>query len=95
MRNLLALFGAAILTFAVLGWYLGWYKIQSEPAPAGHHNVNIDVNREKIAEDVHKGVQKGEEKVESILEKDKKKADTKPQSAAPSLLGAPQPVANE
>ena len=69
MRNLLALVAAATLTFVGLGWYLDWYKIRSDPGPAGHRNVNIDLNSPKIIEDVHKGVQRGEEKLQNVLEK--------------------------
>ena len=93
MRNLCAFIGAAILTFAGLGWYLDWYKVKSDPAPAGHHNVNIDINREKITEDV----QKGEEKLQGVLEKEKKKTEEKSQQAGHPVpgFGQPVPVPNE
>ena len=32
MRNILALVGAATLTFLGVGWYLGWYEIKNVPA---------------------------------------------------------------
>jgi hypothetical protein len=72
MRNLLAFSAAAALTFAGVGWYLGWYKVNSDSAPSGHRKVNIDFNSVKIVDDVEKGVQKGEEKLQGVLEKDKK-----------------------
>src|SRR5947208_2280392 len=31
MRNLLALLGAAVVAFAVVGWFLGWYQIKTTP----------------------------------------------------------------
>ena len=52
MRNLFALVGAAVVAFAVIGWFRGWYSFQSVPTAPGHYNVNIDVNREKITTDV-------------------------------------------
>jgi hypothetical protein len=70
MRNLLALFAFALLTFVAVGWYLDWYKIKADPAPAGHQNVTIDFNRDKIADDVQKGVKKSEEKLQGVLEKE-------------------------
>jgi hypothetical protein len=73
MRNILAFVGALVVTFAALGWYLDWYRIKRDPAPSGHQNLNIDLNSEKIVDDVHKGVQKGEEKLQNILESDKAK----------------------
>src|SRR3712207_7363770 len=38
VRNLLAFLAAAALTFAGLGWYLGWYKVHSASADAGHRS---------------------------------------------------------
>lgn len=68
MRNLLAFLATAALTFAGLGWYLDWYKIQATPSTTGHQNISIDINGKKITEDVHKGVQKGEEKLQKVLD---------------------------
>jgi hypothetical protein len=92
MRNLLALLAAAVLAFAIVGYYLNWYKVQSDPAPTGHHNVSIDINKAKIAEDVGKGVKKGEEKLEGVLEKDGNKANDPGKTATPPTTGnqAPQ-----
>ncbi len=58
MRNLLALVGLAVVVFAGLGWYLGWYSFQSETTSPGHRQIKIDVNTDKISKDVHKGEQK-------------------------------------
>jgi hypothetical protein len=66
MRNLLALGAAGVLGFAGIGWYLGWYKIQSTPAPDGHRTISIDVDTTKIKKDVNRG----EEKVHDYLSKD-------------------------
>jgi hypothetical protein len=81
MRNLLAFLAAAVLTFLGVGWYLDWYHVKSSPASAGHHRVDIDINGEKIVDDVHKGVEKGEKKLQNALEKDKK-ASTEPAAAS-------------
>src|SRR5262249_15784641 len=78
MRNLPAFLAAGILAFAGIGWYLDWYRIKSTPEPSGHHQLNIDVNKTKIVEDVHKGVQKGEEKLQDILEKNRNDEKNKP-----------------
>ena len=45
MRNILALLAAVVLLFAGVGWYRGWYHVQSSPALAGHHAVNIDIDK--------------------------------------------------
>ncbi len=90
MRNLLALLAVAALAFAGVGWYLDWYKIKTEPAPAGHHHVNIDFNGTKIKEDSQKGVQKVEERVQKILDKklsaDKGDADKAGPKSSPSAV---------
>jgi hypothetical protein len=66
MRNLLALVGAAVVTFAAAGWYLGWYKVQPTlSATAGHQSVNIDIDGKKVSADL----KTGEKKVEQALEK--------------------------
>ena len=52
MRNLLAFTAAVVLTVAGLGWYLGWYRVNSAPSANGHRNVNIDLNTDKITEDI-------------------------------------------
>ncbi len=76
MRILLALLAAAVLAFAGIGWYLGWYQIKSDPAASGHQNVNIDFNEAKILADV--------KKTRKVVEDMKKSADeaTAPDSAA-------------
>jgi len=68
MRNLLALLGAAIVTFAVAGWYLDWYKLRNNPADEGHHSVNIDINKAKIGQDL----QRGGERLHDAIEHTKK-----------------------
>jgi hypothetical protein len=55
MRNLLALFGALVVTFLVVGYFLGWYDIQSVPGAPGHHKVNIDIHGTKIRQDLNQG----------------------------------------
>jgi hypothetical protein len=65
MRNLLALLGAAVLTFVVVGWYLGWYSFAAAPGSSpGHESVTIDIDRKKIDADIHKGERKVEEALE-------------------------------
>jgi hypothetical protein len=71
MRNVLALVGAATVTFLVVGWYLGWYQVSSLPSPGGRQSLHVDINSEKITEDVRTGVEKGTEIVDNLREKAK------------------------
>src|SRR5438105_15240783 len=86
MRNLLALSAALVIAFAGIGWYRGWYKVETEPVQGGHQSVNIDFDRDKIVQDSEKGVKKVEEKLQNVLDhkqqddvpgNDAKKADIK------------------
>jgi hypothetical protein len=67
---MLAFLAAVVLTVAVLGWYLDWYKVGTHPAAEGHQNLSIDINTTKIGEDL----QKGEQNLQKILEKNAKQA---------------------
>ncbi|HEY1375923.1 MAG TPA: hypothetical protein VGF55_03980 [Gemmataceae bacterium] len=89
MRNLLALLGAALVTFLAIGWYLDWYHITPRAgATPGHRSVEIDINSKKIGEDVHKGVEAVEQKGHQLLDKDGKPvAATAP---APLVPGRPR-----
>src|SRR2546423_14969318 len=82
MRNLLALAAAALLVFAAVGWYLGWYTISSSSDESGHQKINIDLNRDKITEDVNKG----KAKLRGLLaSKDNQTQQTGTESSPPSL----------
>ena len=54
MRNLFALIGAAIVLFAGLGWYLGWYTFALEPSANGKQRIQLDVDTDKMTDDVGK-----------------------------------------
>jgi len=55
MKNLLALIGLVVVLVAGGGWYLGWYKLGTEPGGAGHRKIEVDLNTNKISEDLKKG----------------------------------------
>jgi hypothetical protein len=61
MRNLLALAAAIVVIIAVVGWYQGWYRVETEPAADGHREVTIDINGAKVGEDLNKGKAKVKE----------------------------------
>lgn len=68
MRNLLALFAAAILLFFGIGYYLNWYKIEKVETSTGREQISIDIDKKKIAADVHRGAERGADKVQKLLE---------------------------
>lgn len=87
MRNLLAFFAAVSLTVAGLGWYLGWYKVQSAPGQPGRRNVNIEVNTVKIGADI----QRGSERLQDLLNKDSKAKDGDKTKSAAGKEGRAEP----
>jgi len=80
MRNILALIGAAVVAFLVVGWYLGWYQIARIPSPGGKQAIHVDVNPDKITNDVKKAGEQGAEIVDQLRDKskDKPKQETGP-----------------
>jgi hypothetical protein len=48
MRNLFALIGALIVGLGVLGWYLGWYKVNFSKNPEGNIQIQTDVDTKKV-----------------------------------------------
>jgi hypothetical protein len=98
MRNLLAFAAALVLAFAGIGWYRGWYKVESEPTSPGHQSVNIDFNRYKIVEDSAQGVKKVEEKLQKVLNQKSDSAaadDQKANIKGAISLSPPQPGAKQ
>jgi hypothetical protein len=92
MRNLLALFAAALLTFVGVGWHLGWYQVRSVPADEGHRAMHIDIDNNKIGADL----KKGEEKVQEALEKNQARSGDKHLDGAKvDLPSMPVPVSND
>ena len=83
MRNLLALAALALLAFAVVGWYLGWYRLQTEPTGDGHRQVTIDIDGKKVGQDL----KRGEEKLHDLVEN---KGTTPAQPAAPGTAPGAQ-----
>jgi len=77
MRNFFALVGLAIVAFAGLGWYLDWYHLSRQPATTGTQRFQVDVNPNKIADDVKKGIEQGSEIVEKLR-------DEKAQNSSPA-----------
>lgn len=83
MRNLLALLGAALVVFAVVGWYRGWYQFETATGAGGQHDVKIEINGPKIEKDLHRGTQK----IENALEN---KVKNLPPAAPPAPAQAVQ-----
>jgi hypothetical protein len=74
MRSLLAFLGGALVAFLALGYYFNWYSITKEPGgEPGHTRIGIDINSQKVKEDVEHGVQAGTDSLQKLVNKDEKK----------------------
>ena len=56
MRNLLALVGLVVVGFAGAGWYFGWYKPSVDMKDPNHPQFNVEIESNKIRQDLQKGV---------------------------------------
>ncbi|HVK13165.1 MAG TPA: hypothetical protein VM597_30715 [Gemmataceae bacterium] len=87
MRNILALVGAATLTFLIVGWYLGWYEISGVRSPSGKQSVSVELHTGKLANDVGRAVDTLREKAQP----DKPAPLTTPAGPASRFFG-PEPA---
>jgi hypothetical protein len=80
MRNLLAFFAAVLLTVAVVGWYLDWFKIERAPASPGHNAVKVDIDSGKIEEDLYRGEKKIQDTLDRRLHDENSKRTESPKT---------------
>jgi hypothetical protein len=85
MRNLLALVGAVVVGFGVIGWYCNWYSLGISKTPDGNLQVETNVNTKKVADDSGAFFKKAGETVNSQLDRASQGAQ-----AAPANTPAPQ-----
>jgi apolipoprotein N-acyltransferase len=78
MRNFLAFVGAAVLTFLAIGYYLGWYNITREATTPGHSRLQVDINQEKIGQDVKQGSDKLKDAIDKHVPESSTTQDKKP-----------------
>ncbi len=80
MRNLLALVGLLVVLFLGLGWYLDWYRVRpvTSITDPGHKTYTIDINAQKVEDDVQKKIRAGEERLHDLFDQevDRAKAPT-------------------
>lgn len=73
MKNFLAFLAAFALAVVFAGWYLGWFEVSHRPLADGHHAVEIDIDKDKLTDDIQKGseqvLKEGREQIKKLLEK--------------------------
>lgn len=91
MRNLFALIGFAVVVFAGLGWYLGWYKLDWTTSSDGTTSIQIDVNRSKLSGDIKSGANKAGELIETF-KNNSTEEKARNEREDPTFVGPPIPV---
>lgn len=81
MRNFLAFVGASVVVVLGLGYYLGWYRVTPQKSTPGQARLQLDINQDKISEDVKYGAQKGAEKIQELIDKNRDNSATTPTSS--------------
>jgi hypothetical protein len=85
MRNLLALVGAAVVTFVGAGYYLGWFSVHRPSGEDGSKSYNVELNTSKIGADLHKG----KELITNKLKPSKEETAVLPEEGPPLEPPAP------
>lgn len=83
MRNLLALIGAVVVGFAVVGWYLGWYQLGVTKSDDGNLRVETNLNTKKVVDDSGTAIKKAGELVGNQLDKTSKDGQQPTPGATP------------
>ncbi len=89
MRNLLALIGLAVVLFAGLGWYLGWYKLSVAKTDDGKLQIKADVDAQKVKDDSGTFFKNAATAIGKKLEE----SGPEPKDAKGAPAGTPGPIA--
>jgi hypothetical protein len=96
VRNILALVGGAVVTFAGLGWYLGWYSVARKAASPGQSSFQVDINREQLTKDIKQGIERGREGLNQLREGSdehaKPSAKPDPRDLGPQMPASAKPL---
>ena len=85
MRNTLAFLAAAAIALGAVGYYLDWFSVRSVASRGGHRTYTVDVNTEKIEEDVRHTGEEIKHKIDEKAEQSKKAHES---THAPRMPGA-------
>lgn len=96
MKNFLALIGGAVLIVGGLGYHLGWFHVDKIPAAGseGQYRLQIDVDSNKIKEDVKKGAEKLKDTIDDFTD-DEKPGSTNAIPGKPPAPTSPSPLKDD
>ncbi|MCS7167158.1 MAG: hypothetical protein RMI91_02640 [Gemmatales bacterium] len=61
MKTLIYVLFLALCGFLVIGWFLDWYRIQDLSSSPGKYRLEIEIDAQKIRQDIERGRRKLEE----------------------------------
>ncbi len=88
MRNFLALLAILVLVFLGVGYYRDWFTFSSTSSD-GTLNINTQVDKEKIKEDVGKAKQQIQESTKDLQEKINPGTEPTKEKSPPQVPQAP------
>jgi hypothetical protein len=66
VKSLVYLLFLGLVIFAVAGWFLDWYNIGDASNKDGKHHVSLDIDGNKIRQDLNKGEVKLQDTINKI-----------------------------
>jgi hypothetical protein len=91
MKNLVYLLFLALVGFGVAGYFLNWYKFTDDKNITGHRQLSIDIDTNKVGEDLRKGEAKVGETLQNLNQENQAGAgNVKPTAADQKPSGPPQ-----
>ena len=91
MRSLISLLCLGVFVFLVAGWFLDWYDVSKVKSDNGKSSYQVDINGNKIKEDLNKGKQKLGDTIENFDEKNKAGKTSTPNQSAAAVGWSPVP----
>ena len=66
MKNLVYLAFLALVGFGIAGYFLNWYKFTDDKSVTGKRNLSINIDTNKVSEDLKKGEAKAAEALQNL-----------------------------
>ncbi len=61
MKTIVYVMFLVLCAFLIVGWFLDWYAVQDIRSTPGRHRLEIEINTEKIQQDIERGRKKLQE----------------------------------
>jgi hypothetical protein len=75
VKNLVFLLFLVLVGFSVAGYFLNWYKFTDDKSAAGHRHLSIDIDTNKVGQDLKKGETRLGETIQNLNQETPASAD--------------------